>query len=985
MAEPTQKQPNPSPEPRWAQDENTLEKILGQMADEVHGIPLADDFCSESQRVLESHAAEYPQLSAEIRSMGKVIVSLEQEGRQRQIQNTTPYEGKGNTNGLGMQPIEKKMVTPISPESVLSENSTEEEMVPSIQGFRILREIGRGGMGVVFEAEQIALRRRVAVKVLPGRDAEEEKKNGGTPELDCESGHTLDSLHGNESNVSRFLREARIVARLHHTNIVPVLEAGCEQGMYWYAMQLIHGLSLDRILKLLRHEQKESLQDYGIPPPGSMAYFRWICQRFLQVLDALAHVHHQGLLHRDIKPGNLILEPDGRIWITDFGLARMKDRPGCGHAVGTLRYMAPEQRRGEATTLTDLCAVGLTLYEMFALQPAFAASSRMELIERVETGRVCCPLAILVPTLPLDLVKITEKAIRVAPESRYQTAEAFADDLRRFLDGRPVNARPISPWEKFLRWRRRNPWIYFPSLTAATAVIIAFIVGWSGWLITRDALKEEAFQRHQAESNLEMVVQEQELAREQRDRAERNLRLSLDILDSAFPTLASRKAFAVYSIPLPSERTRLKTLLRFYEELTRGNETNPRLQTELAKTLARIGTVQLTLGEPLDAILSFEKSLTYEENATKSKETETLESEETTATNTEALETRQVRIAGIHNDLGYAKRLVKWTGKENAETELNGTDGANAATPSIVSEQTNGNGTISPLDARGEYRAALAILEPYHSPAAQLERIRSLNALGILSSEPADGESEWNAESCHRRAVTEADQLLTIGNLPEYRFAQAQSQRLLIQTLRVTNEAKYEAEMESLATAAIATLRALIVENPSFPEYRKELAQVLVSLTNSPLSHARFREAAEITDQLVDQFPYVPEYQLLAASVQARHALQYFSEGNLQAGVSEIYEAAAHLRLIQSHFPNLLERSSQSNNNMNSLPFVANFETTLRQIVPFRNNAISTDGTFSEYLRKIVDATTETTTPVSETLLNPLSNMVDQLTRWFMY
>ncbi|MDO4557914.1 MAG: serine/threonine-protein kinase, partial [Planctomycetia bacterium] len=652
------------------------------MADEIRAIALTADFQTESRYLIESCAAEHPELTEEIRHMGGVIASLEEEGRLRQVRNSTPLEWDvdrdGNGVGVRGDAARTAHFFPIVPGRLTgagkpdSDETFRTENVPEIRGFRMLRELGRGGMGVVFEAEQTALRRRVAVKILPGQNPEEECEL--IPENDGGSGHTLESLCGDESSVRRFLREARIVARLHHTNIVPVLEAGCEQGVYWYAMQLIHGLSLDRILKKLRSGDLKELRDYGIPETDSPEYFQWVCQLFLQVLDALAHVHHQGLLHRDIKPGNLILEPDGRIWITDFGLARMKDRPGNGLVVGTLRYMAPEQRLGEATTLTDLYAVGLTLYEMFSLQPAFTACSRDELIEQVRKGQISCPLGILVPQMSLDLVKITEKAIHSAPEERYQTAEAFADDLRRYLEGRPVNARPVSVWEKFLRWRRRSPWIYYPLLTAATAVITAFIAGWSGWMITHSALEDEAFQRRQAESNLEMAVKERELAREQRDRAERNLGLSLDILDTAFPTLVSRKAFAVYTIPSPSERVRLETLLNFYEELIQGNETNPRLRAELARTLSQIGTVQLTLGVPRDAIVSFEKSLEYEMEVAGADEADTGavgvdeggsgKSEGGTGVSPEeeeppeGAEFRQVRVARIYNELGYARRLV---------------------------------------------------------------------------------------------------------------------------------------------------------------------------------------------------------------------------------------------------------------------------------------------------------------------------------------
>ena len=1039
MSEPHQ------PDPERPDDESAvIESLIGHFADELREIPQTADFAEESAALIESYLTQSCESqwvcaethdAVELRRTLIAIATLEQEGRRRQAGSVEPAG-----TGVGAEPagaragVEPGRVAFFFP-------GGEGVSMSSIRGFRILREIGRGGMGIVFEAKQIVLRRRVAVKILPMRDSSKEddtelpslgitepgaaKNPGGMMRAgevdgavrvlatkspwnvapgDETSGAAPQSETGlpelsaaNETPSSRFMREARIIARLHHTNIVPVLEAGCEHGLHWYAMQLIRGRSLDHLVRAVRENDTAVMTEYGIPAPYTPAYFRRVCEFFLQVTDALAHVHHRGLLHRDIKPGNLILEPNGRLWVTDFGLARVRkpdrehenENPVSGGPpssasmktpVGTLRYMAPEQLRGEVTTQSDLYAVGLTLYEMFGLHAAFRETNRARLTAQVERGEPSEPLGTLAPELPTDLVKITEKAICPDPAGRYPTAEAMTDDLRRYLEGRPVHAHPISAWQKFLRWRQRSPWIYYPLLTALTAVIAVVIVGWSGWLITRTALDNEAFQRGQAEQNLELSVRERMLAQEQRDRAEWNLSLSLDILDEALPSLSTRRAFAVYTIPSPDEREELETLLQFYEELTKANAKNSRLRLEMARTLSRIGTVRLTLGDPHSAMEVFEDSLGYyaqfavasntstqssasvassEDTSTVASSVQPPSSNETTVSRDTASgtaasgtvagdsvpgnESWRIDVARIHNELGYAKRFI-------AGTMAPGPDRAEVT-----------------MAACYEYCEALRILEQWKSPPAQLERIRSLNALGVLISviqnmsdpmnaaldtvELAPGDAEVagtvetvgttespgamsladsadashaevsadlenmlgvainarSAESYHREAVAVATDLLKESSRPEYRFAKAQSQRLLVQTLRVQRSDADLAEIRALADDSTATLRRLITQSPEFAEYRKEFAQTLICQDLEQTTHEQLSEAERITNELVDHYPYVPEYRFLAAGVQARCGMKYFMEENISAGMEQMYEVALHVNRLKLDFPGLAE------------------------------------------------------------------------------
>ncbi len=324
--------------------------------------------------------------------------------------------------------------------------------------YRILREIGRGGMGVVYEAVQESLGRRVAVKALAA------------------------GLGVTEAFQERFRREARAAARLHHTNLVPVFGVGewraegMDSPIYFYVMQFIPGFGLDRVLEVVR--QQRSLSAAGADPASSALpadrsleelsklagqpearYFRAAAQLIAQAADGLDYAHRQGVLHRDIKPSNLLLDARGTVWITDFGLAKITDGETLtetGDILGTLRYMAPERFRGAADARSDVYALGATLYELLTLRPAYTATDRFRLIDLIQ--RADCPRPRqLAPRLPRDLETIVLKAMAPASAERYATAAALADDLRRFLSDQPIRARPLGLVGRLARWGRRNP------------------------------------------------------------------------------------------------------------------------------------------------------------------------------------------------------------------------------------------------------------------------------------------------------------------------------------------------------------------------------------------------------------------------------------------------------------------------------------------------------------------------------------------------
>jgi serine/threonine protein kinase/Tfp pilus assembly protein PilF len=430
--------------------------------------PIAEDFLQRFRRgerpALTEYAARYPELAEEIRELFPALVLME---------DVRP--GPKTVVGAAAEPAG------VNPLWRLGE-------------FRIVREIGRGGMGVVYEAEQESLGRRVALKVLPPRAPSDSQL------------------------VERFRREAKAAARLHHTNIVPVFGVGEEGGNHFYVMQYIEGCPLDKILAELRRLRGEPGRpesspteteadvrpDSGASSPAAVGpplvspagptspcssspfsdpqrpFSKSVAHMGAQAADALEYAATQGVLHRDVKPSNLLLDVWGNVWLTDFGLAKATGTPDLtrtGDLLGTLRYMAPERLRGRADVRSDVYSLGLTLYEMLALRPAFTADSQGELLHRI-TSTEPPRLDRLDPSLPRDLVTVVHKAMAKDPADRYPTPRELADDLRRFLDDRSILARRVRLPEQAWRWCRRNP-----TMAALVAALLALLLLATGsWL-----------------------------------------------------------------------------------------------------------------------------------------------------------------------------------------------------------------------------------------------------------------------------------------------------------------------------------------------------------------------------------------------------------------------------------------------------------------------------------------------------------------------
>lgn len=482
--------------------------------------------------------------------------------------------------------------------------------------YHIVREIGRGGMGVVYEAVEEALGRTVALKLLPA---------ASTTRPD---------------QLLRFRREARAAARLEHPHIVPVYGIGQHDGQHYIAMQFIVGQGLDRVIAELRRQSRDQAaggaSDGAAPadsgnavadaPPAdsrsghfdstlalaaestasggsSSAFYRHVARIGAEAAEALQSAHAQRIVHRDIKPSNLLLDTEGHTWVTDFGLAKLdtdEELTQTGDIVGTLRYMAPERLRGWEDPTSDIYSLGLTLYELVTLQPAFSASDRAVLLDKVAHDPLVPPRK-LNDRIPRDLETIILKAAARERSQRYQTAEALAADLRRFQEGKPILARR-TPWqEQVWLWCRRNPQV--AGLAAGLAASLVIGLAAVSWNLYRLEQVNASLTKRNTELN------EANLAvKASADEAESRFRDALMAIDEFLTKVADTH---LSQTPGAQElRAELLTsALRFYRDYIRTHEDDEEVQYETANAWLRVAQITDMVGSPQDAIAAADSGL----------------------------------------------------------------------------------------------------------------------------------------------------------------------------------------------------------------------------------------------------------------------------------------------------------------------------------------------------------------------------------------
>ncbi len=433
--------------------------------------------------------------------------------------------------------------------------------------FRLLRRLGSGGMGVVFLAEQVTLGRTVALKLV-------------RPEQRFFPGAR-----------ARFRREVEAIARLGDAGIVPIYSVGEDHGVDFFAMEYVRGASLGDVLAAVHATPAANLlgRDVAVvaaaraevPMPTQLAELfsgTWVqtcCRLVARMARAAHHAHERGVVHRDLKPNNTMVTPEGRVLLLDFGLAAAAGSSRItrsGAMLGTLHYMAPEQLLDGATDArTDVYALGVTLHELLALRPPFHAESSERLRQQILHG-VASPLRERNSDVPRDVVTIISVAMDRDPVRRYATAQAFAEDLERFLQHRPIAARPIGPFLRAVRWSQRHP----AAATAITLLLVAlvatpFLVQWS-----RGAADQQiATAKEQARTNLSSAV------------------------DAVDGILASTRTQTMTRTPgLDVERARqINDAVRLMQRLRRENGDDIAVQTLFLRGVTRVADFRRLVGD----------------------------------------------------------------------------------------------------------------------------------------------------------------------------------------------------------------------------------------------------------------------------------------------------------------------------------------------------------------------------------------------------
>lgn len=434
-----------------------------------------------------------------------------------------------------------------------AETSWESLVSRRLGDFEIRREIGRGGMGIVYEARQISLDRIVALKILP-------------------TSVTLD-----QQQIARFIIEAQAAGGLHHPNIVPIYGAGIEDGVHCYSMPLIHGRSLDEFIY--------------VEPVVIQHAIRWT----LLAAEAIDHAHRYGVVHRDIKPSNLIVDQDNKLWVTDFGLARGRQTSGedldgitkSGAIVGTRRYMSPEQAMGNPALVdhrSDIYSLGVTLYEMLCAE-RFCDGDHVH-VRRVN------------PLVSRDLETVLMKSLAAEPGERYATAKDLAEDLRRVLEARPIHALRPTLADRMTKWTLRHR-----RSVAVSAIAVLLALAMSLLAVTKFVQQTAALKSALMQSDQNLVAADRNLKQ-----ANTNFRQTREVLDH-FGLMAAERLRGVAGAESLREEL-VGDLLKYYERFADEVESADELQNELAQTHLRAAKIIEEVGATKRALAAYERAAT---------------------------------------------------------------------------------------------------------------------------------------------------------------------------------------------------------------------------------------------------------------------------------------------------------------------------------------------------------------------------------------
>lgn len=841
---------------------------------------LADEFAARCRRgespSVAEYAARHPGLAGQIAGLFPAVVMLEQLRDDERARR----KSAALRNGSGRPPEQ-------------------------LGDFVILRELGRGGMGIVYEAEQRSLGRRVAVKVLPK--------------------HMLLL----DKQLLRFQREAQTAARLQHTHIVPVFGAGEQEGLHYYVMPLVRGVGLDEVLcalqtengshrpgssacrtaagakpadivrELIANKFPELSATAGGHGPGSRSPvalgdpapavrddaahgWRWVASIGVQAAEALQHAHEHRILHRDIKPSNLLIDEDGVVCVADFGLARAIDPGGASQTsgvAGTLRYMAPEQWEGAADARSDLYSLGLTLYELLTRRPVFPGGERGPR----SAGRLFrpgpWPPRRVDAAVPRDLETILLKCLAAEPGQRYQTARELAADLRCCLQDRPILARRATARERVQRWCRRNPALAAMSALAGLLLVAIVATAVASGIRTQTAYAEATRSLARAEST-------SRLAREALDGIYRQLspdRLRIAASSDREPEGIVPPKGREVQVPASREvASVLENLLVYYDRLAQQDPSDQRLVLQSAMASRRVGDIRQRLGQLTQA------EQEYRSAAAK------LAGGQPSADMALAVQTE---LARIHNELGNV---------HSARFELGRAHQAHQQALRIL--DLAGANAVPTGDYRYELARTLYFLASKRL--AAMDRRRDGDG-----SEPTGslGPHYYKSDEYRRTAIAMLEALAREHPAaPDYRFLLALCYRLSA----VGPPPARSAARTSGRARALQILEQLRAQYPDVADYRYELAVTCAAVPvglfpcerpsdRSPAVESQLRRALDELEWLVAQHANIPEYARCRSVTLASLGMWHRQTGRLEQAVESLEQACQAQSRMLAGFPEL--------------------------------------------------------------------------------